>query len=292
MFSNTVIISKFTKTKSFLFFAILIVSYSCRQQKFTLSPGTPKPPFKTMIAAHRGANQLAPENTLAAFQKAIDLGVDFIEIDVRLTADNHMVIMHDATLDRTTEGHGLVKQTPWDSIKKYSAGKWFGEAFADQKIPSLEELCAFVSNYRGRRKSEVKLYVDCKEVDGKRLVGILQRHNLLNGAVFYGSPDVLLAIRQFYHKAKLMPGLSDITQMDKLATQLNPYAFDVKWSILSDSLINRIHDKGIKVFSDGIGKGNEGVEVYMAGIRMGVDLIQTDHIHDVQAAITRVNNQQ
>ena len=89
--------------------------------------------------AHRGASGSAPENTVAAFERAIRIGVDAIEIDVHGTSDGRVVVIHDATLDRTTDRRGLVRQQTLDQIRNADAGTWFGREFKGAQIPLLEE---------------------------------------------------------------------------------------------------------------------------------------------------------
>ena len=103
------------------------------------STGTLLPPLQRI--AHRGASGqgLAPENTLAAFEKALEVGVDAVEIDVHLTADNQVVVIHDRTVDRTTDGSGPVDTMTLGEIRELSAGSWYDPSFRDQKIPTLEE---------------------------------------------------------------------------------------------------------------------------------------------------------
>jgi glycerophosphoryl diester phosphodiesterase len=92
--------------------------------------------------AHRGASGqwLAPENTLAACEKAIQLGVDAIEIDVHATRDGQIVVLHDPSIDRTTDGAGLVVDLSADQVRQADAGSWFGADFAGERIPLLEEV--------------------------------------------------------------------------------------------------------------------------------------------------------
>ena len=97
-----------------------------------------------MISAHRGASSVAPENTLSAFSKAMELGADFIEVDVRTTSDGIQVILHDASLKRTTGLEAKVEKTSLKEIRKLSAGYWFGSQYEDQRVPTLEELCELV----------------------------------------------------------------------------------------------------------------------------------------------------
>ncbi len=91
------------------------------------------------IIAHRGFSAIAPENTLAAFDLAIEAGADSIELDLRLSGDGVPVVIHDETLKRTTRMRGLVSQTPWQQLRTLDAGGWFDEAFAGEGIPTLAE---------------------------------------------------------------------------------------------------------------------------------------------------------
>ena len=89
--------------------------------------------------AHRGASGNAPENTIAAFEKALDIGVDAVELDLHGTADGEVVVIHDASLDRTTNHHGRVNQTTLETIKRADAGGWFAPEFVGEPVPTLVE---------------------------------------------------------------------------------------------------------------------------------------------------------
>lgn len=93
-----------------------------------------------IITGHRGAAGLAPENTLASIQLAIELGVDRIEIDVQQTKDNKIIVLHDRTLRRTTTGHGFVKNLTYDEILQFSAGYKFNKFYINEKVPTLEQV--------------------------------------------------------------------------------------------------------------------------------------------------------
>ena len=101
--------------------------------------GILRPPV--MRIAHRGASGkgLAPENTIAAFRKALEIGVDLVEIDIHLTADGHPIVIHDRTVDRTTNGSGAVDTMTLAEIRELDAGGWFGKDFKGEQIPTLEE---------------------------------------------------------------------------------------------------------------------------------------------------------
>lgn len=97
-------------------------------------------PTKPQIFAHRGARRVAPENTLPAFAAALDMGADGIELDVHLTADGQLVVIHDFNVDKTTDGQGLVAQMTAAELRRLDAGSHFGAPFAGTRIPTLEEV--------------------------------------------------------------------------------------------------------------------------------------------------------
>jgi glycerophosphoryl diester phosphodiesterase len=91
------------------------------------------------IIGHRGAAAYAPENTIEGIHTAADMGIEWVELDVKLTKDQVPVIFHDDTLERTTNGAGVMAETTYEDLRQLEAGSWYGESFAGIKIPSLEE---------------------------------------------------------------------------------------------------------------------------------------------------------
>jgi len=104
-------------------------------------------PHDCLAIAHRGASSYAPENTQAAFDLALTMGARHLELDVELSADGHVVVIHDDTLDRTTDGSGPVTARTLAELRRLDAGRWFGPAFAGERIPTYEEV---LGRYRGR----------------------------------------------------------------------------------------------------------------------------------------------
>ena len=104
-------------------------------------------PSTFMVIAHRGASAYAPENTLAAFDLAIRMGVRHIEFDVHSSCDGHIVVIHDDTLDRTTNGSGPVSNHTLAPLRELDAGSWFGAAFAGERVPTFDDV---LSRYGGR----------------------------------------------------------------------------------------------------------------------------------------------
>lgn len=109
-----------------------------------------------LIIAHRGASKQAPENTVAAFQKALELGAGGIELDVHLSADGCLVVTHDETLERTSNGKGLVRDKTLEELKALDFGSWFSHEFRDERIPTLEEVLWLICGWDGLLNIEIK----------------------------------------------------------------------------------------------------------------------------------------
>src|SRR5215831_7802802 len=109
-----------------------------------------------LVIAHRGASGHAPENTMAAFRKAVALGATFIETDLQLSRDARFVAIHDDTVNRTTNGHGRVQELSLTDLRKLDAGSWFGSEFTGERIPTLEEILEY------SKKHDVVFYLEMK----------------------------------------------------------------------------------------------------------------------------------
>ena len=96
------------------------------------------------VLAHRGYSGKAPENTMAAFELALAAGADGLELDVHITKDGEVVVIHDHTLERTTNGRGRVEELTYSELAQFDAGSWFGEEFRGQRLPKLSEVCELI----------------------------------------------------------------------------------------------------------------------------------------------------
>jgi glycerophosphoryl diester phosphodiesterase len=116
-----------------------------------------------VVVAHRGASGLAPENTLAAFKLAVDLGTPAVECDVHLTSDGQVIVIHDATVNRTTNGAGEVATQSFAALRALDAGGWLDPKFAGEKLPSLDETLAACTG-------KSRLFLEIKRGGGAPLV--------------------------------------------------------------------------------------------------------------------------
>lgn len=153
-----------------------------------------------LVVAHRGASGRAPENTFASYEAALAIGVDAIELDVHLSRDGHLVVIHDANLARTTSGQGLVHEHTLAELKALDAGSWYAPSFAGERIPSFEEVL-------DRIGPRVALQVEVKgRTDGvaEATVAALRSHGLLERAMITSFHlDLLPLVRRLAPTAEI-----------------------------------------------------------------------------------------
>lgn len=232
------------------------------------------------FSLHRGAGRYAPENTLPAFEKAIRLGADFVEFDVRGTRDGQFFLLHDGRLDRTTDGTGPISEASAEAVAGLSAGVKFGRPYRDLRVPTLEGL---LRNLRGK----VDLYFDAKAIPPSVLAEALERQGLIERTVVYQNPGYLRQLRDLNPRIRLLPPLRAAADLDGLARDLHPYGVDVDWDLLSADLIGRCHALGVQVFSDALDE-HEREEDFRQAIGWGIDVIQTDHPVRLLRAVARI----
>ena len=126
--------------------------------------------------AHRGASEYAPENTFAAFDMALDMGVDHVELDVHFSRDGHIVVTHDDTLDRTTDGSGPVAGLTLAELRKLDAGSWFGAEYAGERIRSLAEM---FERYKGQMHFHIEIKARAEGL-ASRVADMVRAYDLIS----------------------------------------------------------------------------------------------------------------
>jgi glycerophosphoryl diester phosphodiesterase len=234
------------------------------------APASPssETPKKIMVIAHRGEHLKHPENTLPAFQAAIDAGADYFELDVRTTSDGKFVLMHDSTLDRTTNGTGEVYKHTFDEIRALDAGAKFSPAFAGTKVPTLDEAFDLAHG-------KINVYVDTKYADPQQLVDTIVHHDMQDHVVIYGNPFFLYEVRKIRPTLKIMPeALSpDICKLFVRAMQPQVLAFDV--NDFKEPVINCAKEGNAQIYVDRLGDA-DNPETWQKAIDQGADGIQTN----------------
>lgn len=167
----------------------------CSNRPETLKPKKSAAP---QIVCHRGANAFAPENTLPAARICFDQKLDYVEIDIRTTKDGHLVVMHDATVDRTTNGAGLVGDLTLAEIKVLDAGSWFSDIYQGVTVPTFSEFLAHV-------KGRCGVYVEMKHANPSQMLTEIEAHDMLADCFFWsGDTDLLHWMRSKSAEAVLM----------------------------------------------------------------------------------------
>jgi glycerophosphoryl diester phosphodiesterase len=244
--------------------------------------GTPdKGLAKPLISAHRGGNTLAPENTLAAYEAAFALGVDFIEVDVRETKDGVFVANHDDTVDRTTNGTGKVADLTLAEIRALNAADyapWKGGPFDPSRIATLEEVLALA------KRAGAGLELDIKIGDRyDRIAALVARYGLTETSIFNSqSPDTLKAApgaRLIYNRNNWEPpGL--LYQAAKTS-----YVFGSKLAEYTPEAIAAIHDAcGVVMPHAYDAGGAQEAAQFLAARAIGADGVQTNQPEVIVAA--------
>ncbi|NDV01078.1 glycerophosphodiester phosphodiesterase [Pseudoroseicyclus tamaricis] len=139
------------------------------------------------VVCHRGINHIAPENTMEAARLTYDFGCDWLELDVRRAGDGTIVVMHDPTVDRTTDGSGRVADMTLDALKRLDAGSWKGAKWAGAEVPTLAEAIT-LCQARGRR-----MYIEDKDVPAEELIALVRKMDFMDDCFFW-SPDPRLML--------------------------------------------------------------------------------------------------
>ncbi len=200
------------------------------------------------IAAHRGYKSRYPENTLLAFREALDLGVDMLEFDLRGSKDGRVVVIHDETVDRTTNGTGPVGDFTLSELKRLDAGGWFGPAFRGLEIPTLEELCALLAGYPDAMLN-VEIKRDRQAMDtASRAVETLRKAGLIERCVFTSFDAGILAYLHDTHGLKtqgfpsrLMTGFVE----GERGTYGKMWAVGLEMALLTPDIVREFEDRGI-----------------------------------------------
>lgn len=233
------------------------------------------------VIAHRGASGYAPENTLAAFERALQLGAGFIETDVHLTRDARFVAIHDSTLERTTNGTGAVHDFTLAQLRELDAGKWFDREFMDEKIPTLEEVLEF------SRKNDVVFYLELKYDAAwgmhHALVAALQNaQSAARTVVISFDPGTLLAVHKL--DPSLMLGLlveSETVDPVKVAAEVGARQVCPAAALVTPQFVKNIHDESLRVAAWTVNSADE----MRALMSAGVDGIMTDYPDRLRVAI-------
>ncbi len=205
-----------------------------------------------VIIAHRGASSYAPENTLAAFNLALHQGADGIELDAKLTADEHIVVIHDQTVDRTTEGHGRVNDLTLSEIRKLDAGSHFDIAFKGEPVPTLEDVFRAVGQLT-YINIELTNYASLSDSLPEKVAKLVVKYKLQQ-RVFFSSfnPIALIRIKRLLPEVPIgllaLPGNKGWLARSWIARFLSYDYLHPEQTDVTQELVKSLHHRKKKIY--------------------------------------------
>lgn len=220
--------------------------------------------------AHRGEHNRHPENTLPAYKAAIRLGANFIEVDVRTTKDGKLVVMHNATVDRTTNGHGKVADMTLSQIRALDAGIKFSPRFAGTRVPTFDEVLRLA-------KGKIGVYADVKQASARTFVDALKRYGMATHTVVYAYTQTFFQqVAALDPQIKIMPEARNPAFARELLNTFHPRIIAFSASDFKPSVIAVVKQAGGLIYVDRMG-ATDNPGGWAAAIKAGADGIQTDH---------------
>lgn len=222
------------------------------------------------VVAHRGAHNDAPENSLPAYQKAIDMGVDFIEVDVRTTKDGVIVSCHNGDIDAYVDGlTGSINDFTFDELEKIDIGIKKGAQWAGTQIPTLEEIFKIA-------KGRCGVYLDLKEAPVNELAALLKKYDLESSTLWY-SPSIRFwtfnTIQKKSPNSFPMPDPIFNWLLPRTLKYMKPNIIAGSFDTFSKEFADKCHEHGAIVIID---EDNSNPKEWQRAIDMGADGIQTD----------------
>jgi len=256
-----------------LLFACLVLSVGLT------APASPAEQRRPLVVGHRGLLQAAPENTLAGFAACLELRIGF-EFDVRRSKERELVCLHDASVDRTTNGKGLLSDLSLAELLRLDAGGWFDKAFRGERVPRVEEILSKIE----KRGSEATLIaVDLKDTGHgieEALVRLAERQHVLDRLVFIGatieSSDVRGRLRTASAQvqlARLAPAADKISEV--IGDEQAKWVY-VRFLPSREDTAN-IHRAGKRIFLAGPMVAGEMRDNWARADELGIDAILTDY---------------
>lgn len=225
-----------------------------------------------LASAHRGEHHRHPENSLPAIRAAIDAGVDYVELDIRTTSDGQLILMHDATVDRMTNGRGKVAQLTFDRVRALDLGVRFPGKFPGLRVPTFDEALALAN------KGGIGIYVHSKQAAPQQLVNATERHEMGGHVLFFGDdesdPHLLPEISRLRPGWKVMPEAFNAAHVRELMLSLRPMILAFDDRDFDESTIAAARDAKVDIFVDRLANNPR---LWQDAIDRGATGIQTDY---------------
>jgi glycerophosphoryl diester phosphodiesterase len=223
---------------------------------------------QVVAISHRGEHLIRPENTIPAFEEAIRVDADFIEVDVQTTSDGALVLSHDNTVDRCTNGKGEIAKMTFDEVEQLDAGIKRGPQFAGVKIPTFDQALDLA-------RGKIGIYVDVKNASAQDLVTHIDGHGMTDHVVIYCKLDLARKILELNPRLKVMPESRTVENVGLLVEQLHPKVIAYSAGDWTPEIIQAAKDARALIYVDRMGN-TDAPEGWQSAIDAGADGIQTD----------------
>lgn len=249
---------------------LLVLVFSCFALiTFGQRAVAPLPKCKNgfIVIAHRGSHLVKPENSIAAIEEAIELGADYVEIDLRTTHDGHLVLIHNETVDHTTSGKGRIQDLSLDEVAKLTLNAKDGHLYS---IPSFREALKVCKN-------RINIYLDFKEADVAQAYKEIKAAGMEKQVLVYlNKAEQYTLWRVVAPQMPLMSGLPKLIKKEEMITFLDKMPLEATDNISDPTLFAALKESGLSVFLD-VQMADEDPVKWKAAMDKGVQGVQTDH---------------
>ncbi len=218
-----------------------------------------------LLYSHRGASGYAPENTLAAFKLAMDMGAPRIELDVRLSSDAELVVIHDESVDRTTNGKGAVNDLSLAQLKALDAGAWFSDKFRGERIPTLDEALS-LSSQGAKFCIEIKERRN-EEAACRKVVDLLRKRRVICDTIVSSfSISALKTVRQLdkHIRLSMLLGRSGVSETAAAtAREVGAASVSCHMQIITAAVVDGLHSAGLLAFAWGSTNDETGLKALL-----------------------------
>jgi len=220
------------------------------------------------IVCHKGANEYAPENTFAAAQLCLDWGVDYVEVDVWPSRDGVFYLLHDATVDRTTNGTGHIVALTSKEIDGLDAGSWFSPQFAGERVPRLEDFLRWI-------KGRAKVFLDVKFAHPQQLIDLLYETGMAHDCFLWShSPRWMRLARELDPTLALKVNVASIADVVEAHERYHADIVEVRLDDMSQGLVEACCRRGIKVM---VIQMENAPQAFREVLAWGADMVNLNH---------------
>lgn len=246
-----------------------LVSCGTQKKQQTLLPSEQR--GYPLISGHRGANCIAPENTMASADSCIRYGIDVMETDVTISKDSVFYILHDWKFGRTANGTGAPQERMSSYIDSLDAGSWFGPAWAGQKVPRFKDLL------HKAKANGLQITIDYRDGDIAKLVELVDSEGMLKDTYWtFSKDDDVIAFRAMYPNIRTLQAYCrKVEDLDRVISTMDPDIIVAQIKIITPEFVQKCHEHRLQVLALILGLDDK-TELNRKAVELGVDVVATD----------------